>query len=73
MDAITQLHTYATLEDLPFVRAKAEVIARFERYYVERLLRQTRGNIAEAARRAEVDRVTMFRLVRRCRLKDEPR
>jgi transcriptional regulator with GAF, ATPase, and Fis domain len=37
----------------------------FERRYVEALLAQTNGNVAEAARRAGIDRVTLFRTIRR--------
>jgi len=73
MESPRQAHAYESLEKLPFLRAKAEVIARFERHYVRRLLEETQGNVAEAARRAEIDRVTMFRLIRRCGLKGEPK
>jgi DNA-binding NtrC family response regulator len=53
------------LERLPLRTAKSELLERFERHYVERLLEQTGGNVAEAARRAGVDRVTLFRTIRR--------
>jgi DNA-binding NtrC family response regulator len=53
------------LDNLPLRTAKAELVERFERFYVERLLEQTGGNVAEAARRAGVDRVTLFRTIRR--------
>ncbi len=38
---------------------------RFERRYLATLLAQTGGNVSEAARRAGVDRVTLFRIMRR--------
>jgi DNA-binding NtrC family response regulator len=38
---------------------------RFEREYVERLLETTGGNVADAARRAGVDRRTLFRMIRK--------
>jgi DNA-binding NtrC family response regulator len=53
------------LTQLPLRSAKNELLDRFERHYVERLLEQTGGNVAEAARRAGVDRVTLFRTIRR--------
>lgn len=72
MNILSQMNLCDSLEKLPFGRAKAELIACFERQYVGRLLKETQGNVAEAARRAEVDRVTMFRIIRRHGLKDEP-
>jgi two-component system, NtrC family, response regulator GlrR len=53
------------LLSLPLRAAKAELVERFERHYVERLLEATGENVAEAARRAGVDRVTLFRTIRR--------
>ena len=52
---------------LPLKVAKEQ----FERQYVEALLEQTGGNISEAARRAGVDRVTLFRTMRRYGIKRE--
>jgi transcriptional regulator of acetoin/glycerol metabolism len=72
MELLNQMPMYASLEKLPLLRAKAELMAWFERHYVERLLKETQGNVTEAARRAEVDRVTMFRIIRRCGLRDKP-
>lgn len=53
------------LMDLPLRTAKNELLERFEKHYVTRLLEQSEGNVAEAARRAGVDRVTLFRAIRR--------
>jgi DNA-binding NtrC family response regulator len=53
------------LWQLPLKRAKSELVERFERRYLERLLAATGGNVAEAARRAGVDRGTLFRTIRR--------
>jgi len=50
---------------LPFRIAKAQLVQRFERQYIARLLHATGGNVAEAARRAGVDRVTLFRAIHR--------
>jgi two-component system, NtrC family, response regulator GlrR len=60
---------FESLDRLPLRMAKGELLERFERHYVTRLLGQTGGNVAEAARRAGVDRVTMFRTIRRHGLK----
>lgn len=38
-------------------------IERFERHYATRILKETGGNVAEAARRAGVNRATMFRII----------
>jgi transcriptional regulator of acetoin/glycerol metabolism len=62
---------FMIFETLPLKQAKAELVAHFERHYVSKLLKETNGNIAEAARRAEVDRVTLFRMIRRCGLKTQ--
>ncbi len=53
------------LARLPLRSAKQRLIEQFERAYVERLLEDTEGNVAEAARRAGVDRGTLFRTIRR--------
>ncbi len=55
----------AGLDRLPFSSAKERLVERFEREYVARLLEQTDGNVAEAARRAGINRATLFRIIRR--------
>jgi DNA-binding NtrC family response regulator len=60
------------LDKMPLRTAKSELLERFERHYVEQLLAQTGGNVAEAARRAGVDRVTLFRTIRRHGLRGDP-
>jgi len=64
-----QVETFHALQKLPLRRAKGELLEQFERHYVTELLRATGGNVAEAARRAGVDRVTLFRTIRRYGLK----
>jgi len=44
-------------------------VDRFERSYFERVLAETGGSVVEAARRAGVDRVTVFRTLRRLGIK----
>lgn len=56
---------YTDLTTLPLREAKKQLVERFERSYLERLLDETSGNVAEAARRAGVDRGTLFRSIRR--------
>jgi DNA-binding NtrC family response regulator len=49
----------------PFHRARAEVVARFERAYVGELLKAASYNVAEAARRAGIDRKNLWIKVKR--------
>jgi DNA-binding NtrC family response regulator len=49
----------------PFKIAKAKAIEDFERAYLADLLERHRGNVAAAARAAEVDPAWIFRLVKR--------
>jgi len=65
------LEAFLALEKLPLRRAKAQLLERFERHYVTRLLETTGGNVAEAARHAGVDRVTLFRTIRRYGLRSQ--
>jgi DNA-binding NtrC family response regulator len=53
------------LQRLPLRSAKEQLVERFERRYLAALLAETCGNVAEAARRAGVDRGTLFRTMRR--------
>ncbi len=59
------------LDALPLRAAKTELTERFERRYLTRLLAETGGNVAEAARRAGVDRGTVFRTLRRTGMRDD--
>ena len=52
-----------TFAALPFREAKDAAVSAFERKYVEDLLRQTQGNISDAARRAALDRSNFRRLL----------
>jgi transcriptional regulator of acetoin/glycerol metabolism len=53
---------------LPLHRA----LERFERDYLARCLREANGNVAEAAKRAAVNRATMYRSIQRYGLKSNP-
>jgi DNA-binding NtrC family response regulator len=48
---------------VPFKTAKGLLIDRFERAYVEALMQRHGGNITQAARTAEIDRVYLLRLL----------
>jgi DNA-binding NtrC family response regulator len=47
----------------PFKACKDVLVRAFEREYLTRLLRQTQGNIARAAREAELDRKYLYSLL----------
>ena len=49
----------------PFHRARAEVLAQFERAYLDGLLHAARNNVAEAARRAGLDRKNLWLKLKR--------
>jgi DNA-binding NtrC family response regulator len=53
------------LEELPFKEAKAQWTAHFDVEYLTRLLQRCDNNVAEAARRSGVDRVHLFRLIKK--------
>ena len=53
--------------------AREEVIARFESAYVTTLLLRAGGNLSEAARIANIDRTTLYRLMERHGLHRRPR
>ncbi|RMH44629.1 MAG: sigma-54-dependent Fis family transcriptional regulator [Deltaproteobacteria bacterium] len=52
-------------DGLPYAEARKLAAERFERAYLTRLLRATRGNISEASRRAGVDRSNLRRILTR--------
>ncbi|ACY16170.1 sigma 54-interacting transcriptional regulator [Haliangium ochraceum] len=49
--------------EVPFKVGKAALIEEFERNYVERLMAKHEGNITQAARAAEIDRVYLLRVL----------
>jgi two-component system response regulator GlrR len=53
------------LADLPFKEAKARWVAEFDVAYLGQLLERCDFNIAEASRRSGIDRVHLFRLVKK--------
>jgi two-component system response regulator GlrR len=55
----------------PYGQARAQSLAEFERRYLEHLLEHFGGRVADAARCAGVDRVYLYRLMRKHGLKAE--
>jgi DNA-binding NtrC family response regulator len=60
--SITRAVTRETLAE-PFRPAKEKLVAEFERVYLTRLVNRAGGNMARAARLADIDRTTLYRLV----------
>ncbi len=56
--------------DVPFRAAKEEAIIAFERRYVEALMSWANGNVSRAARRANMDRMNLYRILQRSGLRD---
>jgi two-component system, NtrC family, response regulator GlrR len=56
--------------DLPYAEARRRAITEFERRYVEALLSRHGGKVAQAAEAAGMDRVYLYRLLRKHRQKD---
>ena len=56
---------------VPYKEAKARVVDEFTRTYVQELLRQTRGNISEAARISGLERVSLQKIMRRLDIRAE--
>jgi DNA-binding NtrC family response regulator len=52
-------------ENMPFRDAKQNLLDRFEREYVSRLLDKHKGNITNAAREAELDYKNFFEKMKR--------
>jgi DNA-binding NtrC family response regulator len=57
--------------DVPFHRGKGEIVRAYERAYVSALLAQCGGNVSEAARRAGLERGSIYRIMRRAQRADE--
>ena len=64
---------WAELAELPYTDAKRRLVAMFDESYTAELLRQSAGNMSEAARKAGLDRSNFRRLLKRHKDdKDEP-
>lgn len=51
--------------ELPYDEAKRQVLDRFQRRYLERLVSASEGNLSEAARRAGITRAALYRMMKR--------
>lgn len=51
--------------DGPFKQLKEQLVSRFERAYLERLMTVAEGNVSRAARTAQLDRMYLHRLLQR--------
>jgi DNA-binding NtrC family response regulator len=56
---------------VPFKVAKQQLVDAFERAYLSAMLKATRHNISEAARRAQIDRMHMYKLIAQHRLNQQ--
>jgi DNA-binding NtrC family response regulator len=56
---------WASFAELPYAEAKRRLVAQFDEAYTAEILRRSRGNMSEAARRAGVDRSNFRRLLKR--------
>jgi DNA-binding NtrC family response regulator len=64
-------HISASLEEL-YHPARERVIGQFETQYLTRLISRAGGNLSEAARLADIDRTTLYRLMERHGLHRRP-
>jgi transcriptional regulator with GAF, ATPase, and Fis domain len=55
---------------VPYSAARRRALDAFERFYVKALLEFHKGKVSEAAESAGIDRVHLYRLIKRHRLKD---
>src|SRR5690606_14647994 len=51
--------------DLPFKEAKGQLVEKFERQYIEDLMRRHKMNLSAAAREAQIDRKHLRELMRK--------
>ena len=58
--------------DVGFRAAKDVVIARFERRYLDALMAWAEGNVTRAARKAKIDRMSLYRLMQRHGVRESP-
>jgi DNA-binding NtrC family response regulator len=63
----------AAIMDEPYHAAKERLIAEFEKAYLARLSARAGGNMSRAARLANIDRTTLYRLMEKHNVRrDEP-
>lgn len=62
---------FESLFALELREARRQLLEAFDRAYLSHMLERVHGNVAAAARAADVDRVTLFRMLRRLGLRVE--
>ena len=55
--------------ELSYKEARGAILHEFEQVYLQRLLESCKGNVAEAARRARMDRSHLYSLLKRHKLR----
>jgi len=55
---------------VPYPEARRRALDSFEREYVEKLLQLHGGKVSQAAASADIDRVHLYRLIKRHRVRD---
>ncbi|WP_457571799.1 sigma-54-dependent transcriptional regulator [Desulfovulcanus sp.] len=60
------------LPDLPYKAAKEDVLKRFHHAYIGRLLKESAGNVTQAARNCGLERQTLQQIMRRYGISAEP-
>ena len=55
---------------VPYPEARRRALDAFEREYVEKLLQLHGGKVSQAAASADIDRVHLYRLIKRHRVRD---
>ena len=55
---------------IPYPEARRRALDAFERQYVEALLQLHGGKVSQAAASADIDRVHLYRLIKRHRVRD---
>jgi transcriptional regulator with PAS, ATPase and Fis domain len=57
---------------VPFKEAKKKIVEELERRYITELLDAHQGNVSAAARAADLDRMTIYKMLYRAGLRDKP-
>ncbi len=72
VDTVSERAPGPTL-DGPFHDVKDQVVSQFERDYLTRLVARAAGNMSKAARQANIDRTTLYRLMEKHGLQRDDR
>ena len=67
-EGVAEAGTFTIDLDVPYKQQKANVVAGFEERYVRALLREFKGNVSAAARKAGIDRMSLHKILARYEL-----